>query len=175
MGALFKIRITGLENIPSSSSFVLLPKHQRWEDIPILGISVAKPLYYIAKIELFRPSVIGAYLSALGGIPLNRERPLGSRRHLKRVVDHLNAGEGVVIFPEGTYRKNYMGPGRLGLIRMVISKTSPPFLPVGIRYRAGIRKKVEIRIGKAFMAGPSKEAGSFLERMMKEIGRLSGF
>ncbi len=105
---------------------------------------------------------------------MNREKPLASRRYLKRVIDHLNTGEGVVIFPEGTYRKGFMGPGRPGLVRMVISKTSPPFLPVGIRYSGGLRKHVDIRIGQPVMAGRSKEAGFFLDRMMTEIERLSG-
>lgn len=174
MGAFFKTRVRGLENIPRSSSFVLLPKHQRWEDIPILAISIPRPLYYVAKIELFSPSLAGAFLSSLGGIPLNREKPLASRRYLKRVIEHLKTGDGVVIFPEGTYHRGSMGPGKLGLVRMVISKTSPPFVPVGIRYSGGIRKRVEIRIGHPVMAGPGKEAGLFLDRMMKEIGRLSG-
>jgi len=174
LGLFFKIRVTGLENIPDSSPFVLLPKHQRWEDIPLLGISVRRPLYYVAKVELFHPAPVGAFLSSVGGIPLNRERPIESRRHLRQVVEHLRAGEGIVIFPEGTYRPNCMGPGHPGLIRMVSARTSPPFIPVGIRYTPGFRTGVAIRVGKPVRAVTARETAAFLEKIMGEIGRLSG-
>ncbi|MGD9159322.1 MAG: hypothetical protein PVG39_12995 [Desulfobacteraceae bacterium] len=35
----FKIDIRGIDNIPEKESFVLLPGHQRREDIPLIAIS----------------------------------------------------------------------------------------------------------------------------------------
>jgi len=171
----FRVRAHGLEHLPLKSSFVILAKHQRWEDIPILGVTVPRPLYYVAKAELFRPALFGFILSSLGGIPLNRDRPLESRRSLRGIIEHLKSGEGVVIFPEGTYYRGRMGPPRMGLVRMVLSKTSPPFVPVGIRYGKGLRKYVDIRFGVPVRAEVGMEARRFLDGMMKEIGRLSGF
>ena len=80
----------------------------------------------------------------------------------------------MVIFPEGTYYKDRMGPARRGLVRMVLSKTSPPFIPVGIRYRKGLRTDVDIRFGRPVPAETGMEVGPFLDRMMVEIARLSG-
>lgn len=170
----FRVRVEGVERLPDASAFVLLVKHQRWEDIPLLGMSVPKPLYYVAKAELFRHAPVRWFLTSLGGIPLNRARPLESRRSLRRILEHLRCGDGVVIFPEGTYYRGCMGPPRVGLVRMVLSKTSPPFVPVGIRYGAGPRSTVEIRIGRPRAPEPGRKAGPFLDRMMAEIGRLSG-
>ena len=42
-----KLKTEGKENIPGNSAFVLLPKHQRWEDIPLLGLACPQPLYYV--------------------------------------------------------------------------------------------------------------------------------
>jgi len=169
----FRVRVQGLDRLPVESAFVLLVKHQRWEDIPLLGLSVPQPLFYMAKVELFRTAPIRWLLASLGGIPLNRQRPLESRRFLKRMIDHLQEGEGVVVFPEGTYYRDCMGPGRVGLVRMVLSKATPPFVPVGIRYRKRVRVSVEIRFGQPSFPEPSEDASSFLERMMVEIARLS--
>ncbi len=171
----FCVRVQGLEHLPDSSAFVLLVKHQRWEDIPLLGVSVPRPLYYVAKVELFRFAPVRWFLTSLGGIPLNRQRPLESRRSLRRILDHLRGGDGVVIFPEGTYYRGSMGAPRAGLVRMLLSKTSPPFVPVGIRYEKGLRKAVDIRIGRPVTAAESgRKVRPFLDRMMEEIARLSG-
>jgi 1-acyl-sn-glycerol-3-phosphate acyltransferase len=174
LGPFFRMRVRGIGNLPTSCAYVLLVKHQRWEDIPLLGLAVPNPLYYVAKAELFRSPWLGRYLASLGGIPLNRERPVESRRSLRRIVEHLHGGEGMVIFPEGTYYPDRMGPGQTGLVRMVLARTHPPFLPVGIRYGRGARRIVEIRIGEPVPAETGKHVGLFVERMMEKIARLSG-
>lgn len=174
LGPFFRLRVHGIENLPSSRAYVLLVKHQRWEDIPLLGLAIPRPLYYVAKAELFQSEWLGGYLASLGGIPLNRERPVESRRSLRRIVEHLHGGEGVVIFPEGTYYPGRMGPGQVGLVRMVLARTHPPFVPVGIRYGKGARRTVDIRIGRPAPGETGRNVAPFLERMMAEVARLSG-
>ena len=88
----------------------------------------------------------------------------------------LKAGQGVVIFPEGTYFKDKVGPGRSGLIKMIRSRESIPFIPVGINYaKTGRPTRVRIRIGKPVRDDPSMTAAAFMGRIMKDIERLSGF
>jgi 1-acyl-sn-glycerol-3-phosphate acyltransferase len=171
----FRIEVGGLKNLPSSSAFILLSKHQRWEDIPLLSLATPRPLYYIAKYELFKNALSKRFFSALGGIPLNRSRPLESRRFLQATIQLLEKGEGVVIFPEGTYYRNKMGPGQTGMIKFVLSRLELPFIPVGINYAAnGLRIRVRINFGKAFHTDPTVAADSFVRYMMKEIAALSG-
>ena len=171
----FRIEVKGLENLPRDRAFILLSKHQRWEDIPLLGLATPRPLYYIAKYELFKNALSNRFFSSLGGIPLNRQRPLESRRFLQATIELLQKGEGVVIFPEGTYYRNQMGPGQTGMVRFVLSRLKLPFIPVGINYAAGSwRTCVRINFGKAFHTDPSLAADTFVNRMMKEIAALSG-
>jgi 1-acyl-sn-glycerol-3-phosphate acyltransferase len=133
-------------------------------------------LYYVAKYELFLNPVSRWFVSSLGGIPLNRSRPLESRQSLKTMLELLEKGEGIVIFPEGTYYRRRMGPGHVGLIRMIQSRSKVPFIPVGINYAGkGARTLVEINFGKAVFEGSSNRVETFLDQMMKEIARLSGF
>ena len=171
----FRLETDGLHNLPRDSAFILLPKHQRWEDIPLLGLATPRPLYYIAKYELFKNTLSNRFFSAMGGIPLNRQRPLESRRFLQATIQLLEKGEGVVIFPEGTYYRNKMGPGQTGMVRFVLSRLKLPFIPVGINYAAnGWRTRVRINFGKAFHTDPSLAADTFVSRMMQEIAALSG-
>jgi 1-acyl-sn-glycerol-3-phosphate acyltransferase len=170
----FRLDTGGVENLPKESAFILLPKHQRWEDIPLLGLATPRPLYYIAKYELFLNPLSGWYLSALGGLPLNRERPLESRQTLKTMIGLLREGEGIVIFPEGTYYRGSMGPGYAGLIRMVRSRVMIPYIPVGIRYvRKGRRTHVRIRFGHPLFETSSETMEGLLKMIMREIAILS--
>jgi len=171
----FRIEVGGLKNLPRDRAFILLSKHQRWEDIPLLSLATPRPLYYIAKYELFKNALSYRFFGALGGIPLNRQRPLESRRFLQAAIQLLEKGEGIVIFPEGTYYRNKMGPGQTGMVRFVLSRLKLAFIPVGINYAThGRRTRVRINFGKAFHTDPTLAADTFVDRMMKEIAALSG-
>jgi 1-acyl-sn-glycerol-3-phosphate acyltransferase len=171
----FEIHVQGQENVPRRSPFILLPKHQRWEDIPLLGLASPVPLYYVAKNELFMNRLSRWFMTSLGGIPLDRRRPLTSRNSIKAVIGLLKEEAGVVVFPEGTYYENKMGPGHVGLIRLVRSRVDVPLVPTGIRYSGkGIRRLVEIKFGKAMHWESFREPEEFLSLAMRQISVLSG-
>jgi 1-acyl-sn-glycerol-3-phosphate acyltransferase len=169
------MEVAGAENLPADNAFILLAKHQRWADIPLLSLATPRPLYYIAKFELFKNALSNWFCSALGGIPLNRQRPLESRRSLNATIELLEMGEGIVIFPEGTYYRDQMGPGQAGMVRFVLSRLELPFIPVGISYAdAGWRNCVRISFGKAFHPEPDLPLEKFFNHLMAEIAHLSG-
>jgi len=171
----FRLSRQGTENLPRKEGFLLLSKHQRWEDIPLLSIATPRPLYYIAKYELFNNPLSHWFISSLGGIPLNRQQPLKSRRSLTSVVELLRQGEGIAVFPEGTYYRDKMGPGQVGIVRLILSRASSPFIPVGIQYRHGAwRTSVHIQFGKALCPGGAASPRVILNQIMGEIARLSG-
>jgi len=171
----FRLEAEGMENLPQENAFILLPKHQRWVDIPLLSLATPRSLYYVAKHDLFKNPLSNWFIRSLGGIPLNRQRPLESRQSLKAMIKFLIKGEGVVVFPEGTYYRNKIGPAHAGVVRLILSRFSIPFIPVGMNYSGkGIRTLVRINFGKAIYSDPSASAGPFLDNMMKEIAGLSG-
>jgi len=171
----FHLKTGGVNNLPQKSAFILLPKHQRWEDIPLLGLATPRPLHYIAKSELFTNPLSNWFLRALGGIPLNRQRPLESRHSLKSLISLLREGEGAVVFPEGTYYSNKMGPGHVGMVRLILSRVTLPFIPVGVRYsRKGFRTLVQVNYGEPLYAESGTSPNTLLDHMMKQIAELSG-
>ena len=91
------------------------------------------------------------------------------------MIELLRKGEGVVVFPEGTYYRNTMGPGQPGMIRLILSRLDLPFIPTGISYsRRRYRTAVRIEFGNPLYADSEVPVNQFMDRMMNEIARLSG-
>ena len=171
----YRLEIEGDEYLPLKSAFILLPKHQCWQDIPIIALVTPRPLYYVAKHELFKNRVAGWFLKSVGGIPLNREQPLKSRDSIRAMIKFLKKGEGVVVFPEGTYYKDQMGPGKAGMVRLLVSRLSFPLIPVGVNYsRRDFRILVRIRFGRPIYPDSETAPNLILNRVMKNIALLSG-
>jgi 1-acyl-sn-glycerol-3-phosphate acyltransferase len=153
---------------------VLLCKHQCWQDIPLLGLASPWPLYYVAKYELFLHPLSRWFLSGLGGVPLNRKRPLASRDSIRNIITLIRKGERIAIFPEGTYYKNRIGPGHSGIIRAIQARAEVAFVPVGMHYYGGgMQKRVKIRFGHALLAEAPRGVDGLLARAMREIADLS--
>ena len=171
----FKMNIRGIDNIPEKGSFVLLPKHQRWEDIPLIAISIKRPLYFVAKQELFDNVLSKKFISMLGGLPLDRSRPARSRSTYLKLLNKLSEGEGVVVFPEGTYYKDQVGPGHEGLVRMLLSNSDTLIIPAGIRYRREkSRMEARIIIGKSVQRTDFVSVKELFSHVMAQIAFLSG-
>ncbi len=171
----YDIRIEGRERLPRREACVLLPKHQRWQDIPIIALSAPRPLYFIAKYELFRNALSAWFLESLGGIPLNREQPMKSRHSIRAMIQFLKRGKGVVIFPEGTYYVNKMGPGKSGMLRLIVSRLTFPLVPVGIQYeKSHPRTAVRVRFGHPIYPSRNAPPDIILDTIMNQIATLSG-
>ncbi len=176
---IYKIEMDVREPLPEQGPLIILPKHQYWMDIPLVGLAFESPLYFVAKRELFRFPLIRHYISLGGGIPVDRERSIRTLDSFKRLITLLKANERIVIFPEGTYVRNVVGVGKSRLLRMILKyqeelKRKIPFIPVGIRYgeRRGWKRRVEICIGSPLYAEGENEAASLTEKIMEQISCL---
>lgn len=180
----FDLKIEGQEKIPAQGPAIILPKHQFWTDIPLVGLSIPKPLNYIAKQELFIYPFVRQFLRAMGGIPLDRMKPVKSLNSFRYIEKLLRAKEFIVLFPEGTYYPYIMGQGKHGLIQRLLYLQGKmaenglkkiPFIPMGLDYStSGWPRKVQIKIGEPIYARPETESQEFTNLIIKEIARLSG-
>ncbi len=182
IGRVFTLRVEGLENLPAKGPAIICPKHQRWEDIPLIGMALPPPLHYIAKVELFRQPVVREILGAWGGVPVDRQNPRATLSSFKRLLPLLGRGAYIVLFPEGTYFKGRVGPGKHRLIQMFLKLQKQghlgylPFVPVGLTYEPqGRGYEVRLRVGVSLIASGPRQAPALTEALMSRIGRLSGF
>ena len=177
LGRIYRYQVQGLEHLPVPGPAIICPKHQRWEDIPLIGMALPPPLHYIAKAELFRYPFVRELLSAWGGVPVDRQNPRATLSSFKRLLPLLKAGAYVVLFPEGTYVKGKVGPGKHRLIQMLLKFQGEglallPFVPVGISYRScGWGYDVSVKVGPRLSAPDPKSAPALTQALMDAIAR----
>ncbi len=180
----YRLKVEGGENIPPTGPAIILPKHQFWTDIPIVGLTAWRPVSYIAKQELFVYPILRHFLSAMGGVPLDRLNPVKSLDSFRYVEQLLKNGEFLVLFPEGTYYPHKLGRGKHRFIQLLLRVQEKmgrqggkaiPFIPVGIRYdEKKLRTEVRVKVGRAIYADGESEGEEFTRRIVAEIGKLSG-
>ncbi len=182
LGRYFELKVRGLENLPAQGPVIICPKHQRWEDIPLIGMALPPPLHYIAKAELFQYPVIRELLGAWGGVPLDRNRPRATLSSFKRLAPLLRERAHVVLFPEGTYFRGRVGPGKHRLIQLLLKLQNRdglgllPFVPVGLVYLPRARGwRVQVSLGPPLLAARPGQASPLTSGLMEQIARLSGF
>jgi 1-acyl-sn-glycerol-3-phosphate acyltransferase len=176
---IFRVSVSGLEHLPPGPA-VLCPKHQRWEDIPVVGLALPPPLFYIAKVELFTTPGVREFLRALGGIPVDRASPRATLSSFRQLLPLLARRAYLVLFPEGTYVPGRVGPGKHRLIQYLLSLQERngcgplPFIPVGISYRPRtVGFEARVRLGPPLYAPRSGLAPALTTRLMAAIGELS--
>jgi len=182
LGRFFSLRVQGLEHLPVQGPAIICPKHQRWEDIPIVGMALPPPLHYIAKVELFQYPFVRELLGAWGGVPVDRRRPRATLSSLRRLLPLLEQGAYIVLFPEGTYFRGAVGPGKHRLIQLLLKLQGQnglgllPFVPVGVSYhRRSCGCEVKVKVGPALSRRDAMQAPALTAALMEQIARLSGF
>jgi 1-acyl-sn-glycerol-3-phosphate acyltransferase len=126
----WRLTIKGNENVPTTGAFVLAPVHRSFIDFSLTSSITKRRMRYMGKDSLWKVSLFGKFISALGAYPVRRGG--ADREALKRTVEVLEGGEPVVIFPEGTRQA---GPKVQELFEgaaYVASKVGVPIVPVGI-------------------------------------------
>lgn len=156
----FRMEITGLENIPRVGAAILAPNHRSLLDIPVAGMPTKRKVWFMAKDELFRSKISAAVLGRLGGFPVRRGKP--DRAPLVRALQLLNDGEIVGIFPEGTRRPGARFERLEEGFAYVALKSGAPIIPVAIIGTEDVfprdRKlprlaKIRVRVGEQFTLG----------------------
>lgn len=151
----FLIEIKGKENFPKKGGFIVASNHLSYLDPPTIGFACPRKLHYFAKSSLFEIKIFSNLVRILGAIPLERESKMPLS--LKKAIEILKKGEGLVIFPEGTRSKDgLIKEGKPGIGFLAV-KSKVPIIPVRLKgtdkalpiNSKFIRlKKIEVVIGK---------------------------
>lgn len=125
----------GIEKIPAEGGVVLVQNHVTQID-PItsahITLAAGRASRYLAKASLFDNPFLGGFLRGAGQIPVKRDVP-GGEGAFSAAVDAVNAGELVVVFPEGSVTKDpdlWPMRGKSGAARIALA-TGAPVIPVG--------------------------------------------
>ncbi|AFZ31734.1 phospholipid/glycerol acyltransferase [Gloeocapsa sp. PCC 7428] len=154
-----KLEVIGQENLPPTGPVILAPTHRsRWDALLVpyaTGRMVTgRDLRFMVSADEVR-GVQGWFIRRLGGFAIDTKHPAIST--LRHGVELLQAGEMMVIFPEGNiFRDGTVHPLKPGLARIALSaESSQPGLgikivPINLSYSQPYPRwgcEVKIRIG----------------------------
>jgi len=149
----FRLRRTGQDNIPAHGSVILACNHRSFLDPFVVAACARRPVYFVAKKELFERRLIGWLLNALGAFPIRRGESDEQAMATARTI--LERGDALLIFPEGTrVRSGPLSEPRRGVGRLAL-ETGAPVVAVAVfgtdRTRRGWRIRpcrVSVRCGR---------------------------
>jgi 1-acyl-sn-glycerol-3-phosphate acyltransferase len=125
-----RLKILGAENVPRVGGMILASNHVSAVDPPFLGSSLNRPLYYMAKKELFSVFLLGPLIRKVNAFPV--DRAIFDKSALQRSLEILKNGGGLIMFPEGTRSKNgELGKAKPG-IGMLARSALAPIIPAHI-------------------------------------------
>ncbi|MGZ8961969.1 MAG: 1-acyl-sn-glycerol-3-phosphate acyltransferase, partial [Methylophilaceae bacterium] len=123
---LFKIEVTGQQNVPDHGKLLIIANHESFLDGLLLGLFLPVRATFVIHTSVLNSWLFRQVLKLVPYLAVDPTSPLA----MKKVIKLLESGENVVIFPEGritltgSLMKVYDGPG------FVAAKTGATILPV---------------------------------------------
>ncbi len=149
----FRLSRIGRDHIPADGPVIVAANHRSFLDPFVIATMARRPMYYVAKKEMFKRGWQSWILNALGAFPV--DRGAGDAEMIETAKAILGRGEIVLIFPEGTrIRPGSLGKPKRGVGRLAL-ETGAPVVPVAVIGTEAIRRgwrirprKVRIRAGR---------------------------
>jgi len=141
---LYRVEVSGYENIPKNGKFILCSNHLSYVDPLIIVGYFSRHVYFMAKKEVFNIRVLGEIISFLNAFPVDRNSI--DRKAIKNSCEVLNSEEVLCMFPEGTrstegvIRDGHKGVGLISIF------SSCPILPMALSGTNKIIQKPRKRI-----------------------------
>lgn len=127
---LWRVRVVGLEHVPTSGGYILAPSHRSMMDIPFAALVTTRRIRFMGKSSLFGVPVLGTIFRRLGGIPVERDGT--DRKAVRESVAMLAAGEVLCVYPEGTRQHGpKIQPLQPGAAYFAL-RSGAPIIPIGI-------------------------------------------
>ncbi|MCS6908565.1 MAG: lysophospholipid acyltransferase family protein [Anaerolineales bacterium] len=152
--------VEGIENVPAEGPAILYINHIAFVDPLVVVHVVSRNIVPLAKIEVYNYPLIGLIPRIWGVIPVRREE--FDRRAVQQALEVLQAGEIVLIAPEGT-RRPALAPAKEG-IAYLGARSGAPLIPTAIWGTVGFpalrtsrrwkQPGVQVRFGKPFRYHP---------------------
>ncbi|NOX69884.1 MAG: MFS transporter [Gammaproteobacteria bacterium] len=183
---LYRIRTTGIENIPHRGPAVLVCNHVSFVDALVLGGCVHRPVRFVMYYKIFQIPILNFIFKTAKTIPIASARENASmlQQSFDKIDEELQAGNIVCIFPEGAITTDgdvhAFRPG----IEKIIERNAVPVIPVALcglwgswfsrQTGGGVRKipgklfsRIEVRIGDAVR--PADVTAGKLELLVRTL------
>lgn len=136
---LFRTSVEGADLVPLTGPVIIAPVHRSFIDFFVASEVTRRKLHYMAKDSLWHNRLLARILPTLGAFPVRRES--ADRESMRQAQQVLEAGEVLILFPEGQRR---VGPVIENLhdgVAFLAARTGATVVPVGIGGSASVMPK----------------------------------
>ncbi len=188
---LWRIKVEGLEHVPSVGGAIFCPNHTSVIDSFFLPVTLPRQIKFVGKAEYMDSWKTRHLFPAMGMIPIDRSGGSAAERALNTAARVLEEGGFFGIYPEGTRaRDGRLHRGHTGPARLAV-RTGVPIIPVGITGTREIQppdaklprpfKRATVRFGRPIEPSRYTDRGDdrlvlrqIIDEVMYEIRELTG-
>ena len=127
---MFRPILEGPGVIPAEGPVIIAPVHRSNIDFSLAILLTDRKMFFIAKDSLWKASIFGRFVEAMGAFPVNRGT--ADRSALNHAEAVLASGNALVLFPEGTRQDGPLVADILEGAAFLSARTGAPIVPVGI-------------------------------------------
>ncbi len=154
-----KVKIRGLKNIPKNKPILFVSNHQNsLVDPCVLAVTRLKPVYFLARSDVFGSPFVSKILGSLNMMPIYRKRDgndfqMKNKAIFEKCFEILKQNGRIIIFPEGSHDKRKhlrelkSGVARIGIGASSLYKELDVYIvPVGLNYTNTVNKWADLYI-----------------------------
>jgi 1-acyl-sn-glycerol-3-phosphate acyltransferase len=139
-----RVRVSGLERLDPSRSFVFAANHQSIYDIPIVFTALPYQLRIVAKDSLGKIPFLGWHLQRTGHLLVDRTRP--GAGVIKKMARLVGARHSLIVFPEGTRSVDGTVARFKGGPFVLALEARVPVVPISISGSRHVMKKGRLKV-----------------------------
>ncbi len=129
----WRVKVEGLDNVPTDGPAILCPNHTSVIDSFMMPLVLPRRITFVGKAEYMDDWKTKYLFPAMGMIPIDRGGGKAAVRALNTAARVLERVELFGIYPEGTRsRDGKLHKGHTGAARLAF-RTGAPIIPVGMR------------------------------------------
>ncbi len=129
-GLMFRIKVSGRQNIPKKGGFILACNHVSYLDPVVLGVACPRNINYMARHDLFKNKIFGWLIFSFNAFPVKRNSAdLGA---IKEVIKRVKSGKVVALFPQGSRKEIDSQDKPEAGIGFLAAKVNAPVIPAFI-------------------------------------------
>ena len=132
--SVYRLKTSGVENIPEEGPALLVCNHQSLADALVITAACRRPIRFVMYYAIFNVPVLRFIFRSMKAIPIagSKEAPEVLERAYDEIAAALADGQLVCIFPEGQLtRDGEIGLFRPGLSR-ILDRTPVPVIPMAL-------------------------------------------
>jgi 1-acyl-sn-glycerol-3-phosphate acyltransferase len=171
-----RMQVRGLECLPATGPALVVGDHDSyWDPIAIaVAAREIRQIRALAKATLWKNKVIGACMTEMGNIPI--ERGVSNEQALKTAIEELRRGACIGVFPEGTRSLGRPLRARSGVGRL--AEAVPEATVVCVRTNGSVDvvrlpKRPSVTVDFYLPTGgqlqPGESAAAFAERLVADL------